>query len=129
MSDRDSTAFGIIASLVSEGYHLQIEMRLNQYEITVWKDKGKYLHSHYQGASLIETVMKIDKKHFDDRTKCTNEDGCSNAATKEVRFKVRGSRSTSAYLYYLCDKCIASENSFPRAAFDITQTSLEKEFK
>lgn len=124
MSDWDSTAFGIIASLVSEGYCLQIEMRLNQYEVTIWKDKGKYLHRHYQGASLIEAVMKIDKSHFKDYQKCTNEDGCQNKATKEVRFKVRGSRSTSSHLYYLCDECVTSKNSFPRSAFDITQRLL-----
>lgn len=59
MSKIESEAFGKIKEIIDNNKCIQIEKILDEYEVTVWENKSKSQHSHYQGASLFEAIMKI----------------------------------------------------------------------
>lgn len=60
MAKIDQAAFTKIVDLLNKGQLIQIEQTSFCYEVTVWPDKHNRLqHSHYQGETLIEAIMKI----------------------------------------------------------------------
>ncbi len=60
MAKSESAAYTAILELVNKGQLIQIEQTPFCYEVTVWPDRHDRLnHTHYQGETLLEAVMKI----------------------------------------------------------------------
>ena len=57
----DAEALGILSSWIDKGYTIQLNKFVRDYEITVWKTSNKD-HSHYEGETLVEAVMKAAKR-------------------------------------------------------------------
>ncbi len=63
MSKISSEAFTKLASLIDQGYCVQIDKHLTDYEITVFYGRlHTDAHSHFQGKDLIEAVMRACKE-------------------------------------------------------------------
>lgn len=60
MSKVSAEAFTKLLSLVEQDKIVQIEKMFNGFEVTVFEDRGpRASHSHYNGQTLEETILKI----------------------------------------------------------------------
>lgn len=63
MSKTDAQAFVLLSEMVNKGYTIQFStFGSNEFEVTVWTIPSNKDHHHYQGASLLEAVMKAYEK-------------------------------------------------------------------
>lgn len=62
MAKSDQEAFNIIIKLIDKGYTVQINDTFG-YGVIVWpKYKTEFAHYHYEGNTLTEALLKIEKE-------------------------------------------------------------------